>query len=551
MTPLVQETDVLIVGCGPVGALTANLLGLHGVRALVLERESTPHSQPRAITCDDEALRIFQSVGLAAPLDAHMYTCPEVELVGATGEPFAHLSIAGTDFGNGYPALRFFNQPFLESVLREGLPRFPHIEVRRGHLVESFTQEAQGISVAVRALDSDAAYTVRARYVLACDGGRSTLRQLAGIDMVGATYDEGMVAISLLLSETPPTVCRMVCDPHRHIFVARCGGNEMRVEAMIREDERPEDMLRPERIREFIAPYVDPDRATVLRAATYIFNRRVASRWRDGRLFLLGDAAHLMPPFLGQGLCSGLRDAANLSWKLAAVLLGHADDTLLDSYEQERRPHAEAMLEASVNMGRIVLTDSRPLAFLRDHVFRALDHIPRAHRFIRNLEFKPRPLLPTGFILGGTRGHRDAPEGTYFPQPRVGTPGGERVLLDELLGPGFSVLVHPLTREASVRGAQMLAESLGARCLRIAPPNQKSLQPDEVADVEGRLDAWFHEHRVDVAVLRPDRYLFGAVRGPHLAWLSAALRRQVRGPLPGAGNGEFTARPSGGRVLPK
>ncbi|QRK12335.1 bifunctional 3-(3-hydroxy-phenyl)propionate/3-hydroxycinnamic acid hydroxylase [Archangium violaceum] len=531
MTPLVEDTDVLISGCGPVGALTANLLGLYGVRTVVLERDLTPHSQPRAITCDDEAMRIYQAAGLADVLDAHMYTCPEVELVGASGELFARLVIQGTDFGYGYSALRFFSQPYLERILRLGLSRFPHVSLRLGQRVEAYSQDSQGISVTVSDARDGSERTVRARYLLACDGGRSTLRQLAGIDMVGATYDEGMLAISLLLPEPPPPLCRMVCDPHRHVFVARCAGNELRVECMIRADEKPEDLLKPERIREFISPYVDPDRATVQRAAAYIFNRRVASRWRDGRLFLLGDAAHLMPPVLGQGLCSGLRDAANISWKLASVVHGHADEPLLDTYELERRPHAEAMLEASVNMGRIVLTGSRPLAFVRDNVFRALDRIPRVQRFIRNLEFKPRPLIPRGFMLGGSRGHSQAPEGTYFPQPRVGAPGGKEVRLDELLGPGFSILVHPETREASLRAAQVLAEAIGARCLRIIPPRSGHAQPGEVVDVEGKLDTWFREHRVDIAVLRPDRYLFGAVRGSHLAWLSAALRGWIHGPL--------------------
>ncbi|WNG23613.1 bifunctional 3-(3-hydroxy-phenyl)propionate/3-hydroxycinnamic acid hydroxylase [Cystobacter fuscus] len=530
MTPSVQETDVLISGCGPVGALTANLLGQHGVRTLVLERELVHHGQPRAITCDDEALRIYQSVGFAEVMDAHMYTCPEVELVGASGELFARLGIQETDFGNGYPALRFFSQPYVERVLRQGVARFPHVELRFGQQVEAYTQDAQGLTVTVRDVRHGTEHTVRARYLLACDGGRSTLRRLAGIDMVGSTYDEGMVAVSLLLPEEPPAVCRMVCDPHRHVFVTRCAGNELRVEYMIREDEKAEDMIRPERIREFISPYVDPDRVTVLRAAPYIFNRRVAARWRDGRMFLLGDAAHLMPPVLGQGLCSGLRDAANLSWKLAAVLHGQADESLLDTYELERRPHAEAMLQASVNMGRLVLTGSRPLAFLRDRVFQAIDRIPRVHRFIRNLEFKPRPLIPRGFILGESRGHRNAPEGTYFPQPWVEGAGG-RVLLDELLGPGFAVLVHPDTQEASVRAAQVLADSLGARCLRFRAPPSSKVRPGEVVDSEGALEAWFQQHQVEIAVLRPDRYLFGAVRGTHLAWLASALRRRVHGPL--------------------
>jgi 2-polyprenyl-6-methoxyphenol hydroxylase-like FAD-dependent oxidoreductase len=176
MTPLVEETDVLIVGCGPVGALTANLLGLYGVRTLVLERELTEHGQPRAITCDDEALRIYQSAGLAEPLDAHMHTCPEVELVGASGELFARLVVEGLDFGLGYPVLRFFSQPYVEHVLRQGLSRFPHVSLRLGQRVESFTQEAHSISATVQDTRTGAERTVRARYLLACDGGSRPVR---------------------------------------------------------------------------------------------------------------------------------------------------------------------------------------------------------------------------------------------------------------------------------------------------------------------------------------------------------------------------------------
>ncbi|WP_063934784.1 bifunctional 3-(3-hydroxy-phenyl)propionate/3-hydroxycinnamic acid hydroxylase [Archangium violaceum] len=529
MTPRVEETDVLIVGCGPVGALTANFLGLYGVRTLLIERQPTPHGLPRAITCDDEALRIYQAAGLAEPMDALMYTVPEVQMTGANGELFARVVIQGLDFGNGFPALRFFSQPYVEDVLRQGLSRFPHVELRFGQSLEAYSQDSHGISATVRDATDGSERTVRARYLLGSDGGRSTLRRLAGIEMVGSTYDEQMLAISLLLPEPPPPICRMVCDPHRHMFVARCSGNEMRVDATIRHDEKVEDLLRPERLREFIAPFVDPDRATIVRAAAYVFNRRMASRWRDGRLFLLGDAAHLMPPVLGQGLCSGLRDAHNLSWKLASVLHGNADERILDTYEQERRPHVEAMLDTSVQMGRVVLTGSRPMAMLRDNVFRALDRIPRAQRFIRNFEFKPRPLISRGFMLGGSRAHRQAPEGTYFPQPRVGAPGGEVVRLDELLGPGFAVLVHPDTRETARRGAQVLADSMGARCLNIIPPRSGQAQPGEVVDTEGKLDAWFREHKVEIAVLRPDRYLYGAVRGSHLASLSTALRGWVHG----------------------
>ncbi|HSP78757.1 MAG TPA: bifunctional 3-(3-hydroxy-phenyl)propionate/3-hydroxycinnamic acid hydroxylase [Myxococcaceae bacterium] len=531
MTP-VEETDVLIVGCGPVGALAANLLGQHGVRVIVLERDVTPHSQPRAITCDDEALRIYQAAGLADILGAHMYACPEVEFVGRQGERFARIVFQGLDFGNGWPVLHFFSQPYVEQVLRQGLRRFPHVELRLGQRVDGYEQDDHGVTVVAHDVAGGPARTLRAKYLLGCDGGRSTLRHHAGIEMVGSTYEEAWLAVSLVLPETPPTLTRFVCDAQRPMLVTRCAGNEMRIEAMLRPGERPEELTRPEVVRQIISPYVKPERATILRAATYIFNRRTASRWRDGRMLLLGDAAHLMPPFMGQGLVSGLRDAANLTWKLACVVHGLADDSLLDTYQQERRPHAEAMIQASVNIGHVILTQRSTMAVARDFFFKTLDRIPRVQRFITGFEFKPQPLIPRGCLPGGARRHRQAPEGQYFPQPRVGTAGGEVVRLDDTLGPGFAVVVRPDTPEPSRRAAEVLAESLGARCVQVLPSRAFQARPGEVVDVEGRLDAWFREHDAEVAVLRPDRYLFGAVRGSHLGWLSLQLRAWIRGPLP-------------------
>jgi 3-(3-hydroxy-phenyl)propionate hydroxylase len=528
----VEETDVLIVGCGPVGALTANLLGLNGVRTLVLERELTEHSQPRAITCDDEALRIYQSAGLGEVMDAHMRASSAAEFQGTEGEVFARIVLEGLDFGYGYPAVRFFSQPYVEKVLRQGMQRFPHVELRLGQRVESFVQDTGSISALVQDVRDGSTRTVRARYLLACDGARSAMRQHAGIDMVGSTYQEMWLTVTLALPEPLRAPTRFICDPERPVMISPTVGNEVRYECMLKRGERPEEVASPANVRRLLSPYVDMDRATVVRAACYVFNRRVAGRWRSGRMFLLGDAAHLMPPFMGQGLVSGLRDAANLAWKLACVVHGQAGDSLLDTYEQERRPHAEAMLQVSVNVGHVFLTRRPQVARVRDVFFRALDHIPRAHRFIRNFEFKPQPLIPKGFLVGGARSHRQAPEGEYFPQPRVALPNGGEVRLDEALGPGFSVVVHPDIKDASRRAAEALAESVGARCVGFLPAGSGPALPGEVVDVEGKLSAWFRQHQVEVAVVRPDRYVFGAVRGSHLSWLSSALRAWLIGAPP-------------------
>ncbi|WP_433271410.1 bifunctional 3-(3-hydroxy-phenyl)propionate/3-hydroxycinnamic acid hydroxylase [Actinosynnema sp. CS-041913] len=484
--------DAVVIGCGPVGALTANLLGARGVRTLVVERSTEPHGQPRAFSCDDEALRVYQQAGLRKEIERDTYPPRRAKYVNAKGRVFAEIALDEIDFGLGAGPLHFFDQPRLEATLRRGLDRFPHVTLRTGTELTGLTRHDDHVTVALR---HDGRETeVDTRYLLGADGARSATRTAAGISLTGTSNAEPWLAVSGVVAPgaTRVEATRFVCDWRRPAFVSPGAFGTHRLEFMLLDGEDPKTMTSPATIRDLIAPYVDPDRFTVTRAVVYTFHHLSADRWRDGRVFLLGDAAHQLPPFLGQGLCSGLRDAANLTWRIAQVLRGDADDALLDGYEAERRPHTEAMALTSLRLGRVFLVRNRFAAAVRDAVLRTAQTVPRIRRAIRHFEFKPRPALP---------GHR-GPVGRMFPQPDV-TVGGTRVPLDDVLGAEFAV-IGPGVDTATAIGWRGPV----ARFVRIVPPG--STEPagiTTVEDVDGTLTAWFADHGTDVVVLRPDRFV--------------------------------------------
>lgn len=526
------DADVIILGCGPVGAVAANFLGMYGLRCIVLEREAGPHGQPRAFSCDDEALRIYQQIGLVEALRADMVACERVEYTGVGGRKFAQIDVGELEFGTGYAPLHFFYQPLLEQTLRGGLRRFPRVSLRLGHELTALRQDDEAVSVEVRVVATGEYQQLRARHLLACDGAHSPVRRLLEVALVGRRYDERWLAVSGLAGEDAVRVAhtRFVCDPARPAFVGKGPAGDFRMEFMLRPDETPEEMEKPETIRRLVAPFVDPARLEIRRAVVYRFGNAVADRWQVGRVLLLGDAAHQMPPFMGQGLVSGLRDVANVCWKLALVVTRGVDPALLASYEQERRPHVRAMAEISVKMGHVFLAQSPTLARARDLLFRALDRVPRARKFIRGFEFKPGPSVEAGLIFGGRR-RRGAAGGGYFPQPRVLTPAGFRARLDELLGPGFAVVGLDCDPRALVGEAAVWA-ALGARFVRILSKQTSLRMTDECVydaiDESGALQAWFERHGAALAVVRPDRFVYGAASVGEAAALGRALAADLR-----------------------
>ena len=528
------DIDVAVVGCGPVGALAANLLGAQGVRVVVLERERAEHGQPRAFSCDDEALRVYQAAGLVERVRAGMARAGVVHYTGVDGRTFAQIAIGGLDFGNGFPPLSYFYQPLLEAELRRGLARYPRVSLHPGREVTALTQDGDGAVLEVRETEGEDTWTVRARYVLGADGARSTVRRLAGIRLEGDSYPDRWLAVSGFATEDALRVreTTFVCDPRRPTFVAEGAANDFRMEMMVMPGETDREMEDPANVARLIAPYVDPARFRITRSVVYAFHNMVAERWRDGRVLLLGDAAHQMPPMMGQGLVSGLRDAANLAWKLGLVLRGAAPDALLDSYETERRPHVKRMADASVGMSKVFLARTRWKASLRDRFFQAVQRVPRIRRAIRNMEFKPRAVYPAGAFIHGGRGRGKGVQGTMFPQHAVTTAAGISVLSDEVLGRGFALVACGADAGAAAAGRVRGAlEGLGARRVTVLPAGSVAHADGEMVDDTGKLAAWFAANRVQYALVRPDRFVFAAggagdlpeiARWAERAFLSAA-----------------------------
>jgi 3-(3-hydroxy-phenyl)propionate hydroxylase len=532
-----EVVDVIVVGCGPVGALTANYLGLQGLRTLVIERDLSMFTIPRAFSCDDEAQRNLQAAGLEGELAVELWPCQDMQYIDGAQRVLGTVPMGQLDFGLSHPAISFFNQPQLERVLRSALARFPHVELRLGYELVSFTQDADFVSAQVRERKTGRAREVRTRYLLGCDGSHSTVRALMGVKMMGTSYEEPWIAISGTTAVPEPNFTYYVCDPQRPGFVSRCPFNEVRMDFLLQENERTEVMEGRDVVDQLLAPYVDPKKIQLQRASVFTFQAKVAERWRDGRVFLLGDAAHVMPPFAGQGLCSGIRDAMNLSWKLALVSRGAAGGALLDTYESERQPHAVDMIKTTIALGKVLLARNRVVAALRNALLKVLFRIPRTRKFMRNYEFKPKAFLSQGLLAGGRRRKGNAAEGSYFPQPKVTLADGKTARLDDVCGRGFTVLTLAEAPETVRQPAEALAREVGGLWLRVLPAARAAeARAGDVVDVSGKLTAWFVQYQADTAIIRPDRYVYGASRGAAIEQLREELRRFIH--LPAAPRAE-------------
>lgn len=499
------DADVAIVGFGPVGAMLANLLGQAGVNTVILERDIKPHTLPRAGSTDDEVMRIFQAAGLIEQLLPALDLGQSAEFLSTQGRRLVTMCPMGRH--NGFPQLAFFYQPDLEHVLHRGLERYPHVTIRMGTGVEAVHDDGDGVRVRARtgeqgrhAVPPD--IDLRVRYVVGCDGGRSTVRNLCSIAFGGATYAQPWFVVDAKLQAPLAHVSafQFIGDTGRPTVTVPLPGNHHRWEFMVLPGEDHDDFATYENARRLVAPWIDPDELTILRHIVYTFHARTAARWRLGRVLLAGDAAHLMPPFAGQGLASGMRDVHNLAWKLAAVIAGTAGDDLLDSYELERRPHVVRMTRLTQVSGALVQTRSLPVAKVRDIVLRLVSHF----RYFTDGRFKPHLRYRAGAFEC-----RHAGAGHAFPQPRVRTSSGRIVLLDEVMGQGWAVLGQYRDPQDELDDRW---SALGASYIAVCRPGHRPsvLQPGTVTveDLDGHALNFFDRHRVDIAVVRPDRIVF-------------------------------------------
>jgi 3-(3-hydroxy-phenyl)propionate hydroxylase len=425
-----DAVDVLLVGLGPVGAAAANLLGRYGVRTLVIDKNEDIFLAPRAIALDNEALRILQMAGLEeGAFDTHAIA--RVQMRSPLFGRYARANTAGQI--DGHPRLVTFYQPELERVLRTRLAAHSTLQLALGAELIGFNEEADGVRARLRRADGETA-TVHARFIVGVDGANSFVRQHASLDFHGKTFVQDWLIVDALDVPDPIDHIEFLCDPRRPTPHMVAPGNRQRWEFMLQPGETREQMEQPEKIRELLAPWCNPDEIRIERTAVYRFHARIVDRFSKGRIFLAGDAAHITPPFAGQGLVAGLRDAANLCWKLAWVVHGRASMAILDSYDAERRPHAKSIIDLALLMGSLIMPRNRLAAFGIHGLMAVLQQIPGARSYFEDLKIKPQNRFRNGlFRCGGRRAK--LVRGGLFPQGLVRRcAGSPSVPSDDALG---------------------------------------------------------------------------------------------------------------------
>lgn len=513
--------DVAVVGFGPSGAVAAGLLTGMGLNVYVCDRQREIYDKPRAIAIDHEVLRVFQQLGVVDKVLRHVEPFTPSEYFGANGQLIKRLTMVEPPFPLGYTPSNVFTQPPVEALLREHVQQSVHGHVELGMALLGIEQNEECVRLTLRD-DTGAQSEVRSRYVIGCDGASSTVRDLVGIQLEDLAFDEAWLVVDVLANAGGlaklPTTSVQYCEPVRPCTLVIGPGNHRRWEISLNEGEDPRKVTEPAETWKLLARWLEPSDGELWRQASYRFHALVAERWREGRVFIAGDAAHQQPPFLGQGMCQGIRDVSNLAWKLSSVIRGEvcgaAADALLDSYGIERQRHVRDLTSRIKEIGSVIGERDEAKAIERDA--RMLAECGGVVRDTPRQDVIPR--LEVGLLSPDPH----AANGTIFPQPWIAH-AGDRVRFDSVAGDGWWLVLAsdfdgglPATADFSLPALSILR--LG-----------ESLQ-----ETEGIAAAWFQCHNCKAALVRPDRYVYGvaADQVDLIAMLQTLASRLQWTPLP-------------------
>ena len=550
-----MHSDVMIVGAGPAGLALANLLGKYGREVTVLEQRGDLIDYPRGVGLDDESMRSIQTMGLVEQVSPFTIPHHVMRLVNGKGETMITNAPRGEPFG--WPRKFGFIQPLVDRQLYEGLEQYGHVRVLFDHMVTESVDHGDHVVITATVTEPDGSTreeTFTAEYLVGCEGGASPTRKRMDVDFLGQSPSTRWVVIDVRNDPLGVPNVYLGADPARPYVSIGLPHGIRRWEFMLFDEEPSERVDDDAFITELLEGHV-PDSSTldVLRRRVFTHHGRIASSFRQGRILIAGDAAHLMPVWMGQGWNSGMRDATNLAWKLASVLSGQADEAILDTYDVERRDHATAMIDLSLTLGSVIKPTNRVVAGARDLVSRAMNLSPTVKDYFADMRFKPMPFYAKGVVVapdtltpGEQERHRTSrfmtvrnavekatPAGVQFPQPRVNTTTHTGARLDDVTGPWWTVAAwgnDPARLFTEAEREQL--ERMGARLVCFMSESQRPWAEQEYAgsgtvvigDIDGTLKGWFDKHAMGVVFLRPDRFVGAACLAQDAGRTLAALR---------------------------
>jgi 3-(3-hydroxy-phenyl)propionate hydroxylase len=515
-----DDYDVLVVGFGPTGAVAAGLLGALDHRTLVIDRLTGVYDKPRAIALDHEIFRHFDNMGLAEAVSPYIQPFTASEHFGVDGQLIRRIDMVAKPYPLGYTPSMVFSQPAVEAELRRHATSLSSVRAELGVELVDLVQTHDRVEAKLRQADGQF-HSVTARYVLGCDGASSTVRQIAGLALEDLTFDEPWLVVDIRVNDDAlarlPQCSAQFCDPARPVSFLIGPKNHRRWEIMLLPNEEAQQMERPENVWRLLSPWLGPQDGELWRVASYRFHALVAANWRNGRMLIAGDAAHQQPPFIGQGMCQGLRDATNVCWKLDRVLKGISGDSLLDSYTDERKQHVIELTGRIKAIGQSICERDPAAARRRDA--QILAEGGGKPLLITRQEIIPP--LRSGFLARDESPAR----GSLFPQPRIAS-AGEARLLDKVTGPGWGAFIDGRSGDAA---------SLMSLCAACPDLSAAAIVPagfgmrDALEETDDVLANWFDGHGVTAAIVRPDHYVFGTARNAsELANLLREINSRLR-----------------------